>query len=302
MPEVDGEAPLLFLRTAFQPADWVAIFLKQYGTGRVTQRVEPLSCVTHPTFQAWLHSMNTRTFNVYVSVNAIVPGRHSRARDAIGGIRHVFLDADHDGFAVLRAVAARQDLPAPSYVLSSSSNRVHVLWRVAGFEPAQAEALQKMLARQLGTDPAATPVTQMTRLPGFVNHKRAVPHLVTVDYHDAERVLMPEAFPAIAAVDTPPSVDSPTRHHLPDREVPVLERARCYLTQVPPAVSGQHGDVHTFRVCCRIVRGFALDEDQAMAALRDWNARCQPPWRESELRDKVRRARRYGREAVGGLL
>ena len=49
-------------------------------------------------------------------------------------------------------------------------------------------------------------------------------------------------------------------------------------------------------------RGFALDEDQAMAALRDWNARCQPPWRESELRDKVRRARRYGREAVGGLV
>jgi hypothetical protein len=27
---------------------------------------------------------------------------------------------------------------------------------------------------------------------------------------------------------------------------------------LPPAIAGQHGDVHTFRVCCRLARGFAL--------------------------------------------
>jgi hypothetical protein len=75
MPGVDDEGPLLFLRTAFQRTDWVAVFLKHYGTGQVAQRVGPLSRVTHPTFQAWLHWMNRRTLNVYVSVNAIVPGR-----------------------------------------------------------------------------------------------------------------------------------------------------------------------------------------------------------------------------------
>jgi hypothetical protein len=68
-------------------------------------------------------------------------------------------------------------------VLHSSPNRVHVLWRVVGFEPAQAEALQKMLAGQLGTDPAATASTQMTRLPGFFNHKYALPHRVAVQMH-----------------------------------------------------------------------------------------------------------------------
>jgi hypothetical protein len=62
MPGVDREAPLLFLRTAFRPDDWIAVFLKQAGTGRVMQRIGPLSSVTTPRFQAWLRSMNARRF------------------------------------------------------------------------------------------------------------------------------------------------------------------------------------------------------------------------------------------------
>ena len=42
--------------------------------------------------------------------------------------------------------------------------------------------------------------------------------------------------------------------------------------------------------------------DDALKLLDDWNARCEPPWSERELIDKVRRARRYGREPIGGLL
>lgn len=137
---------------------------------------------------------------------------------------------------------------------------------------------------------------------GGNNHKYESPHLVTVDYYHLQRILRPEAFPAIPAQDARESVDPPTRHHLPDRDLPVLDRARCYLARVPPAVAGAHGDVHTFQVCCRITRGFDLDEEQALAVLRDWNALCQPPWQESELRDKLRHALQYGREPVGGLL
>ena len=67
-------------------------------------------------------------------------------------------------------------------------------------------------------------------------------------------------------------------------------------------VAGQHGDLRTFRVCCRIVRGFDLSDDEAARALAEWNARCEPPWSERELRQKVTNARRYGREPQGGLL
>ena len=55
-------------------------------------------------------------------------------------------------------------------------------------------------------------------------------------------------------------------------------------------------------LCCRLVRGFALDDDEAFIVLAAWNARCQPPWTDADLRDKVRRARQYGREPIGGLL
>jgi hypothetical protein len=82
----------------------------------------------------------------------------------------------------------------------------------------------------------------------------------------------------------------------------VLERARCYLTQIPLAVAGNHGDVHTFQVCCRIARGFALDEEEAVTVRGHWNARCRPAWSEVELRAKIRGALRYGREPIGGLL
>ena len=39
-----------------------------------------------------------------------------------------------------------------------------------------------------------------------------------------------------------------------------------------------------------------------MMLLTSWNQRCSPPWSEKELRDKLLRARRYGREPIGGLL
>jgi hypothetical protein len=81
-----------------------------------------------------------------------------------------------------------------------------------------------------------------------------------------------------------------------------MERARKYAAVLPPAISGEHGDLHTFRVCCRLARGFALSDDEALELLREWNARCQPPWSERELLDKLQRARRYGREPIGGLL
>jgi hypothetical protein len=71
---------------------------------------------------------------------------------------------------------------------------------------------------------------------------------------------------------------------------------------LPPAIAGQHGDLHTFRVCCRLVRGFAMPHADALSLLAEWNARCEPPWSERELTEKVRRARRYDREPIGGLL
>jgi hypothetical protein len=287
-----------FLRTAFEPDDWIAVFLKSYETGRAVQRVGPVSLFLEPRMHAWLRAMNAKRYNCYVATNSIREGVRARTKDSIGTVRHVFLETDGDGQKLLDAIAVRQDLPAPSYTIESSPNRFHVLWRVTGFTTEYVERLQKHLARELGTDPAATPCSQTTRIPGYRNQKRLPPHLVTAQYRSTEGRYTPTAFP------TPPEPPVPLprpRLTAPIPLVDVLERARRYVARIEPAVAGQHGDLHTFKVCCRVVRGFGLTDDEALAVLSEWNFRCIPPWSERELRDKVVRARRYGREQVGGL-
>lgn len=297
---IDLDAPIRFLRTAFLPDDWIAILLKSHDTGGTAQRVGPVSLIASAKFQAWLRAENARRFSVFVSVNAIRPQRKARTRDAIGEIRHVFLDADRDGPAVLAAIAARRDLPPPTCVVHTSPNRLHALWRVSGFTKESVEGLQKQLALELGTDKAATSCAQVTRLPGFFNHKYRPAPLVTVEYGQSRRAWRESDFPM---PHTPEPSDAPPRHHVsPVAQPDVRERARRYIAAIPPAVAGGHGDVATFRVCCRLVRGFALADDEALGVLADWNDSCDPPWSERELRAKLQAARRYGREPVGGLL
>lgn len=298
---IDLDAPLRFLRTAFRPDDWIAILLKSHDTGGSAQRVGPVSLIANPKFQAWLRAENARRFSVFVSVNAIRPQRKARTRDAIGEIRHVFLDADRDGPSVLAAIAARRDLPPPACVINSSSNRLHVLWRVSGFTKENVEALQKQLAGELGTDKAATSCAQVTRLPGFVNHKYRPGPVVTVECCPAPRVWAPPNFP-LTTPAVPPSCVAVAVGGDRQMIANIRERARRYLAAIPPAVAGEHGDIVTFRVCCRLVRGFALDDDAALDVLREWNLGCSPPWSAEELRAKLASARHHGREPIGGLL
>src|SRR5262249_16737788 len=157
-------------------------------SGRATQRVGSLRMFYEPRWQTWMHVMQVHWFNVYVSVNAIAPRQYTRRKSAVHAVRHVFLDADGDGARVLATIAARRDLPPPSYVLHSSPDRIHVFWRVAGFTRESVEQLQRQLAHELSTDPAATPCTQTTRLAGFWNLKYSPPYQVSVDYQDRETV------------------------------------------------------------------------------------------------------------------
>jgi hypothetical protein len=71
--EIDSEVTVSFIRLAYEPSDWVAVFLKSYDAGRVAQRVGPASWASHRRFQRWLTSMNADRFNVYVAWNWIAP-------------------------------------------------------------------------------------------------------------------------------------------------------------------------------------------------------------------------------------
>jgi len=294
--EIDHEAAIEFLRIAYEPEDWIAVFVKSYVSGRVAQRILPVSLALDARVQEWLRRENASSANVYVSVNAVTGNQTSRRRSAITAIRHLFLDADHEAPEVLATISARADLPPPSYVITSSLARAHVLWRVTNLDKRASEGLQKALARQLQADPAATSCAQLTRLPGFVNQKYAGAQRVSVEYRGPQVVYRPCDFPQC------PSRRLASRRVSEQRADGAFDRARRYAATVPAAIAGQHGDVLTFRLCCRLVRGFALTDLQAFSILGEWNARCDPPWTYHELRAKLDNARRYGREPIGGLL
>ena len=77
---ISHSAARQFLETVFDPSDWAAVFLKSYETTGFAQRVGPVSWVKSVHVQQWLCAMNSQKYNIFISVNAIAPGRRSRTR------------------------------------------------------------------------------------------------------------------------------------------------------------------------------------------------------------------------------
>lgn len=187
-----------FLHDEFKPDDNLAVVLIHRRVGEVLQRIAQASHIRSDEFQDWLRRENDAGFEIYVSMNTLKAGARGRTKRDLSAIRHVFLDIDQDGAAVLSRLKARIDLPPPNAILTTSPSRYQVLWRVELFSAEQAESLQRGLARQTGADIAATDATRVLRLPGFVNHKYASPHLVAIEPGEI-RVSAPHDFPAVFA-------------------------------------------------------------------------------------------------------
>lgn len=91
----------------------------------------------------------------------------------------------------------------------------------------------------------------------------------------------------VALATREPPAPLPPRTSGPD----VIERARRYLAKCDPAVSGAGGHDRTFAVCCALARNFDLSQDEALALLlEDWNQRCEPPWKDYQLKHKLKGA------------
>ena len=77
-------------------------------------------------------------------------------------------------------------------------------------------------------------------------------------------------------------------------------RAATYLQGVPPAIEGQGGDAHTYKVACS-VRDLGISKELCLDLMQDlFNPRCQPPWDERDLAAKVSHAYRYAQnETIG---
>lgn len=89
-------------------------------------------------------------------------------------------------------------------------------------------------------------------------------------------------------VDIPQSANRDVVRVLSDN---ALARARRYLARVDPAVSGQGGHLRTFTTALKLIGHFGLSEEETYWLMKlDYNAFCEPPWSDYELKHKVKDA------------
>jgi hypothetical protein len=160
-----------YVRELFGPEDNAAILLRNRSTGHTSQSIAKAETIASPDFQSWLVAQNASGSDVFMGMNPIKDGVHSRTKASIKDIRHVYLDLDRKGDQALEAIRNSTDVPPPNFVLDTSPGKHQVVWKVSGFSQYEAESLLHNLASKFGGDLAATDSTRVLRLPGFANRK-----------------------------------------------------------------------------------------------------------------------------------
>jgi RepB DNA-primase from phage plasmid len=186
MTTIEGDrrkqpTPAEYIRANFQSTDRVAVLVRNRKRGETIQRIATVDKIAAPSFQDWMRYKNEKdSCDVYVGMNALKPQAHTRTKEDILAIRHLYVDLDQDGSTSLAAIEKSNLMPPPSYVLNTSPDKYQVIWKVEDVQQAQAEPLLHALAREFDGDHAATDSARVLRLPGFTNKKYEQDFQVTV--------------------------------------------------------------------------------------------------------------------------
>jgi hypothetical protein len=170
-----------YIRANFQPTDRIAVLVLNRKRGETVQRISTIDKITGSSFQDWMRFKNEKdACDVYVGMNALKPQAHTRTKEDILAIRHLYIDLDQDGSTSLAAIGKSNFVPPPSYVLNTSPDKYQVIWKVEEITQAQAEALLRAMAREFDGDHASTDSARVLRIPGFMNKKYDQDFRVTV--------------------------------------------------------------------------------------------------------------------------
>jgi hypothetical protein len=222
-----------------------------------------------------------------------------RSSQNVIGVRALFTDQEDE------EVRKYLEHYRPSFVIQSQRGP-HSYWRMRDGEPLdQFSPAQQQLASHFKTDPKVKDLPRVMRLAGSLHQKDpAKPFLVYVKEAHTERCYtiaeLLAAYPAPEPQKKAKKEQAPRpRSENSSRTVRStgtsrIAQAKQYISTQPPAIENQGGDAATYELACAVVRGFDLDEEDALAAFADWNDRCVPPWSEQELVQKFENARRYG--------
>jgi len=176
-----------------EPGDQVAVLVRNRIRQQTMQRILAAETIASAPFQAWLQEQNRSGADVFIGMNPVSAGVRSRTKEHIREIRHAYLDLDEEAGASLQAIRTTGDVPAPNFVLDTSPGKHQVVWRVEGFDNHEAESLLRALASQYRGDPAATDISRLLRLPGFVNRKYDEAFVVRV-HHETDMIYHSQDF------------------------------------------------------------------------------------------------------------
>jgi hypothetical protein len=154
-----------------RPEDRVAILVRNPSRAQTTQRILHAEDIASRHFQGWLKDQNDAGADIFLGMNPLRANSFARTKESVREIRHLYLDLDEDAPASLRALRTDGNTPIPNFVLDTSPGKNQVVWRVEGFDREQAESLLRSLANQFRGDMAATDISRVLRLPGFINRK-----------------------------------------------------------------------------------------------------------------------------------
>jgi hypothetical protein len=176
-----------------EPSDQVAVLVRNRTRQQSMQRILAAEAIASAPFQAWLEEQNQSGADIFIGMNPVIGGARSRTKEHIREVRHTYLDLDEDAGASLQAIRTTGDVPAPNFVLDTSPGKHQVVWRVEGLDNHEAESLLRALASQYGGDPAATDISRLLRLPGFVNRKYNEAFVVRV-HHETDMIYHSQDF------------------------------------------------------------------------------------------------------------
>ena len=196
---LDKNIPADHIRKHYQSDDYLAAVLIYRGKDgkalSVKHEYATAAVLAGEKRQAHFRAANADGADIYITVNSLVPGTHHREKRDVQTIRHLYLDVDRDGPAVLERILA-SPLPRPSTVIASSPGKLQILWRVSGFGKQEAEATVLGLALQYGADATVWDCARILRLPGFRNTKYPEPYYARVLAGDrSSGILMARDFP-----------------------------------------------------------------------------------------------------------
>jgi len=280
-----------YVEVLFGSKDAVVTF-QTFWDDKTKEKQQPHPGWLHGTLsQHWetLAVRNEAGHGIFVMMNE--GDGKGRSGPNVVAARYIFTDDDE-------SVCRAYDQGALPTMVTRSARGPHSYWKLQKGEPlAEFTQTQKHLANYFKTDPAVSDVARVMRVAGFFHMKNpANPVLVEIVEAHPERQYTMEDLRNVYVVAEPESVPK-------KKNSSSVEHARAFIETQPPAIQGKGGDAHTFSICCTVVRGFDIeDDDDALIALADWNKRCEPPWAENDLRRKVADARVKGQEPLGGRL